>query len=262
MNPASRPGYSRHRLLVLVKTYPHPSEGSFELVCTACLTEDGEWLRLYPVDFRYQPASRRFKKYQWITVDLARRTADKDGRRESRTPDLTSIELGEQLPPGDWADRREVVDRAPIRTMEELHALYESNRTSLGIVRPSEIIDVEVTPCSRDWPDRWRKLFSQVSLFGERRKPLYKVPFSFRYVFRCDDSDEIYKRLILDWELGALFWGEVKRLGSEEEAAASVRHKFLDQMCAPDRETRFFVGTRWPYNTWLVLGVFWPPKVQ
>lgn len=35
---------------------------------------------------------------------------------------------------------------------------------------------------------------------------------------------------------------------------------FFDEICRPERDTRFFMGTVLPYNTWLVLGVFWPPK--
>jgi len=31
-------------------------------------------------------------------------------------------------------------------------------------------------------------------------------------------------------------------------------------MCGPDKDTRFFMGTVFPYNTWVVVGVFWPPK--
>lgn len=63
-----------------------------------------------------------------------------------------------------------------------------------------------------------------------------------------------------DWEPGVLFLKESERLGSEEAAAESVRKKFLNEICGPDKDTRFFMGTYFPYNTWLVLGLFWPPK--
>jgi len=63
-----------------------------------------------------------------------------------------------------------------------------------------------------------------------------------------------------DWELGVLFSKEVERLGSQEAAAQSVRKKYLDEICAPTRDTQFFMGTVFPYNTWVVIGVFWPPK--
>jgi hypothetical protein len=49
-------------------------------------------------------------------------------------------------------------------------------------------------------------------------------------------------------------------LGSDQAAAESVKKKFFGELCREDKDTRFFMGTYFPYNTWLVLGVFWPPK--
>ena len=58
-----------------------------------------------------------------------------------------------------------------------------------------------------------------------------------------------------------LFLNEAQRLGSDEAAAESVKNKFLGELCREGKDTRFFMGTRYPYNVWLVLGVFWPPKI-
>jgi hypothetical protein len=65
--------------------------------------------------------------------------------------------------------------------------------------------------------------------------------------------------MIEDWELGVLFLKEVQRLGSEDAAAKSVKAKFFDEICGATKDTRFFVGTVFPYNTWVVIGTFWPP---
>lgn len=65
-----------------------------------------------------------------------------------------------------------------------------------------------------------------------------------------------------DWELGVLFLKESDRLGSDEAAADSVRKRFLGELCRRDKDTRFFMGTFFPYNIWLVLGVFWPPRIE
>ena len=61
------------KVLITVMTYPHPSRGYQELVCTAGVTDSPEWVRLYPLDYRYRPTSQRFKKYQWIEVELSPR---------------------------------------------------------------------------------------------------------------------------------------------------------------------------------------------
>jgi hypothetical protein len=79
-------------------------------------------------------------------------------------------------------------------------------------------------------------------------------------VFKCEDSDAPHTAMCEDWEPGTLFLNESVRLGSDEAAAESVKKKFFDELCRNDKDTRFFMGTYFPYNTWLVLGVFWPPK--
>ncbi len=40
------------RILVTVKTYPTPAAKYTETVCTAGITEDGEWIRIYPIRYR------------------------------------------------------------------------------------------------------------------------------------------------------------------------------------------------------------------
>lgn len=88
-----KPSFSKTKVLITVMTYPHPSETHQELVCTAGITEAGEWVRLYPIDYRYRPTNQQFRKYQWIEIGLADHGAGNDNRRESRNPDLESIRL-------------------------------------------------------------------------------------------------------------------------------------------------------------------------
>jgi hypothetical protein len=252
------------RVLILVKTYPLPSRGYQELVCTAGVTEDGQWVRLYPIDYRYRPRNQQFQKYQWVGVNLEPRGAGSDSRKESRRPDLDSLRLiGVPLSSKKaWLERRDIIDRLPVQTVNQLKAAYENDKTSLGIVRPSRIIDLEIREADKDWKPEWQNLFSQMTLFGPPQKPLRKIPYTFHYIFECEDSDKPHVAMCEDWELGMLFLNEAERLGSEQQAAESVRKKFQGELCAPTRDTRFFMGTYFPYNTWLVLGVFWPPKQQ
>lgn len=249
------------RVLITIMTYPHPSRGYQELVCTAGITDAGEWVRLYPVDYRYRPRYQQFRKYQWIQVGLAARGRGNDNRKESRRPDLDSIRiLGPPLGTGNgWRERREIVDALPISTVNGLRALYDQDRTSLGIVRPKRVLDLLIEDADPEWKPQWQVLFHQMRLFGPPPRPLAKIPYKFSYVFECEDSDKPHHAMIEDWELGVLYLNEVYRLGDQDKAARSVRHKFLDELCANDRDSRFFMGTTFPYNSWVVLGVFWPP---
>lgn len=144
--------------------------------------------------------------------------------------------------------------------MRELKQKFEIDKTSLGIVRPAKILDLEIEKANSEWKPEWQNLFNQMTLFGPQQKPLTKIPFTFHYVFQCSDDDKPHRAMCEDWELGVLFLKEVDRLGSTQAAAESVKAKFLNQLCDASRDTRFFMGTFFPYNVWLVLGVFWPPK--
>ena len=254
---------TKTKVLITVMTYPHPSESHQELVCTAGITEDQHWVRLYPIDYRYRPREQQFRKYQWIEIGLAARGAKNDDRKESRKPDLDSITLlGNRLSSANgWRARREIIDAMPHHTRRELEGLYTAGKVSLGIVRPTEIIDLKVEPVERQWKPEWEATLKQFNLFGDQPKPLQKLPYKFSYVFRCADTGERpHSAMVEDWELGVLYRKEFERLGGEEEAIASVKKKYLDEMCHRSRDTRFFMGTVFPYNTWVVIGVFWPPK--
>jgi hypothetical protein len=85
-------------VLITAMTYPLPSQSCQEVVCTAGITEAGEWVRLYPVDYRYQPKERQFHKYQWVEVALEPRGSGNDNRKE-HFPYNTWLVLGVFWPP-------------------------------------------------------------------------------------------------------------------------------------------------------------------
>ena len=248
-----RPGFELTKVLIAVMTYPHPSARYQETVCTAGITESREWVRLYPIDYRHRPEHQQFRKWQWIEVALAPRGHGSDQRSESREPELSTIRLlGERLSSKDgWRARRAIIDPMPHHTVRQLEGLYTSKKTSLGIVRPTRVLDLKVTAVAKEWAPKYQALWAQMRLFGEH-KPLHKLPYKFQYVFECEDSDKPHQVMIEDWELGVLFFKERERLGSEQAAIESVRSKFLGEICRADKDTRFFMGTRHPYNEWLV----------
>lgn len=67
---------AKQRVLIAVKTYPTLSEKYSELACTAGFREDGSWIRLYPIPFRLLELDQRYKKYQWVEVDIAKNKSD------------------------------------------------------------------------------------------------------------------------------------------------------------------------------------------
>src|SRR4051812_44148787 len=95
-------------VLIVVKTYPTPSSRDIEVSCTAAITDNGEWMRLFPVPFRLMNGERQFRKYQ--RVHLRVRKA-RDPRPESYNIDPDSIVIrGEPIPTKNrWESRKRVV---------------------------------------------------------------------------------------------------------------------------------------------------------
>ena len=262
-------GKQKLKVLVTVKTYPIPSAMYDELVCTAGVTESGDFIRLYPINFRDLPFSQQYRKYQWIEIAVEKHSG-RDVRKGSYRPDSDSIQpLGEPIKsnPGNWAERAGYALAKKARSMEDLYDQQEADRTSLGIFKPKKVHDLIITPDDPEWKSSFKMALQQVRLWETRtasKEPPRKVPFKFHYHFECDDQrcKGNHRMMIEDWEVGALFWRQVDKGASHEEAAASVKRKFLDELCGPDKDTYFFVGTILAYpKTWVVIGVFWP-KIQ
>ena len=98
------------KVLITVKTYPAISTKYGETVCTAGITEEGKWIRIYPLPFRRINYKNRFKKYEWIELDLKRNT--NDFRPESYRP-LNFQEIKShgiiEADGGAWTERRKIV---------------------------------------------------------------------------------------------------------------------------------------------------------
>ena len=258
----------RLRILITVKTYPIPSAKYDELVCTAGVTETGEPIRLYPINFRELPYDRRFKKYQWIEVDVQKHTS-RDARKESYRPDCDTMRvLGKPIATkrGDWSERAKYVLAKESRSMEDLYEQQAFNRTSLGVFKPSKVLDLVIEPDSADWKPRFMAELRQQRLFETRKatlEPPRKVPFRFLYRFECNDQrcKGNHRMSIVDWEVGRLFWRLVDSGKPHPEAAEMVRETFFNRICGSDKDTRFYVGTVLSHpKSWLIIGTFYPKK--
>ena len=253
------------KVLITVKTYPIPSAKYDELVCTAGVRESGEFVRLYPINFRDLPYAQQYKKYQWIEVE-AEPHKGRDVRKESYRPNCDTLRLiGDPIPTrnGNWSARAQFALKCRSSSLEELQAKQEEDRTSLGIFRPKRIDDLVIKPDSAQWKASFQAAMRQARLWDDRsvsKEPPRKVPFKFQYCFTCDDSGcHGHQMMIEDWEVGALYWRVRDKGASPQEAARSVREKFLSDICGPDKDTHFYVGTVSAHpKSWVVIGVFYP----
>lgn len=267
---------SKEKILIAVKTYPTLSEKYDELVCTAGFREDGSWIRIYPVPFRKLDYASRYKKWQWITLDVTRNS--KDFRTESYRPTNIDeeIEIGDFVDTKNhWAVRKQYALKQVYRNMSVLieEAKNPEIGTSLAVFKPKEVRDFVFEPCEREWNKKKLDAVianqAQHSLFDEEttREIFHiakKLPYEFSYIFTSEDGKE-RKLMIEDWELGMLYWNCLEKAdGDEAVACQKVKEKYFDEM-AMQKDFYLLLGTTKRFhnvspNPFIIIGTFYPSK--
>ncbi|MBT3391311.1 MAG: hypothetical protein HN413_12980 [Chloroflexi bacterium] len=263
------------RVLVAVKTYPVPSAKYDELVCNAGFLENGNWIRIYPIQFRALPYAQQYKKYDWIQLGLERNRSD--FRQESYRPikgvdepiqTLGNISTGKNR---DWAERKRFALNEVFVSMNELINLAKTSGVwkSLATVKPKEIVDFVIEPDDREWKASMRNSLRQLKLFEQttvqrEAQIVRKLPYRYYYRFLTEGDDTPRKMMIEDWEIGALYWNCLAQTeGDEVVANELVQKKYCDEFL--NKDLYLFVGTtkanhmRGP-NPFVIIGVFYPPK--
>lgn len=267
------------KILITVKTYPALSRKYAELVCTAGVTESGEWRRLYPVRFRQLYGEQKYKKYQWVEAEIEK--SDDDGRPESYKIILNSLRaVGTPLPTdNNWRARREAFLNK-IETHEDLEELIKRahcNELSLAAFKPSRFWQFSHEPVERKWDAKKLALLEmqkrQLHLFDDEEtvarqfEVVRKLPYKFSYLFE-DSQGKKSKLMIEDWEIGALYWNCLKDSdGDEQVALARVQEKYWDQFVQSGRhDLALVLGTTLEHhnkkalNPFVIVSVFYPPQ--
>lgn len=262
---------AKTKVLITVTTYPLPSRSYDELVCTAGVLEDGSWIRIYPVPFKFL----EFNKYQWIELDLITRNATEDFRPESHRPkehDLSDMRLVSQLGTEQhWLERKLACLTNVYTSMNSLIADSQAPKNlSLAAFRPARIKRLTVEQDEREWKAEWLAQLKQLDMFtggdsAKPRVPIEKIPYRFKYEFE-DDHGKTSVMTIEDWEIGALYRNCLRRAGGDEDSAIEkVRQKYEEEFLT-EKDLTLFLGTTLAHhrsrhtNPFTIIGVFYPPK--
>ncbi len=264
------------RVLITVTTYPLPTRSYDELVCTAGVLENGEWIRIYPVPLKFLQGLRRDGKietfkYNWIELDLIKRKDD--FRPESHSPfDYSFSKLkvsGKISTKNNWQERKAYCLKNVYTNKAKL--LSDSNspaNVSLATFKPSKIVSFEIEEDEREWKNEWKEIRKQLELFDSDKSPeilIPKLPYTFSYKF-LDDEGISSTLLIEDWEIGALYWNCLRSAeGNETVALQKVREKYEAEFLK-EKDLHLFLGTtkewhmRRASNPFVIVGVFYPKK--
>jgi|SRR3989304_5623803 len=261
ITPGTENGGRSREALVIVKAYPNPSAKYSETVCVVAITREEGLIRLYPIGFRSLPEEKRFKKYQCIHFRM--RKHDSDKRPESYRPDEHSFKLLEKIGTKDnWRERWRWIRPTIGPTMCELIRMQKTHSRSLACIKPFDVDKLVVEDAETDWTGRKKGIVDQLTLFDPLETKLEKIPYVFRYRYRCGEKDcNGHNQLIIDWEIME-FYRRIRNQGAEKtDIVPEVQRRFYGKLCNKNKDTYFFVGNHslWP-SSFMVLGIFWPPK--
>jgi hypothetical protein len=260
--PREPPGrWSVKRVLIVVRTYPVPAHRGVEVSCTAGITSNGEWIRLFPVPYRFLAPTQRFNKYQWIDVQVTR--ARSDPRPESFNLRIDSIQRHETIgTERNWHARRNIVNPLKRGSLCEIAAARREGGPTLGIFKPGRINRLRITAAKPPtWTSQELTLLRQQQLGFETapRQMLEKIPLEFRYEFHCvDPACRGHRMMCTDWEMGESYRRWHHQYGDKWEAAFRQRY---EREMIDKNDTHFYVGTVHQHpDEWLIVGLFYPPR--
>lgn len=248
--------YQKKRVLILVKTYPTPSTKHVETVCTAGITDNNEWIRLFPILWRDLDDDKRYKIFSWIDVDVKK--SPNDHRPESFRVNSDTLKIVGRLDPKRNAiERKQYIDKVAVSSMEEVIAMQQAQGKSLGVFTPKEVTDITVKPISREWSEKEKSKLNQMSLFSApNKKPLEKIPYEFRIHFVCNDTRcQGHDMMITEYEFMQAYRSYVRNYGSEDKAIAMLRDKYMKYYATDEYQRYLIVGNMHRFqDTFLNIG--------
>jgi hypothetical protein len=247
------------KALIVVRTYPTPAKTGAEVSCTAAITENGEWLRLFPVPWRYLDKGQQFRKYNWVTLTV---TKASDPRPESYKLKQNGIKIESSVDTSrGWKERKEVV--FPLRAHCLCCLVRQRNRDghpTLGVFRPKAIEKLVIEADTPTWSQKQLNELRQGHLFTKGPKEeLEKIPFKFKYRFRCEcPRCNGHTLICVDWEMAESYRKWHKDYGDKWEE--KFRQRYEKEMIEK-YDTHFYVGTVHVHpHTWIIVGLFYPPR--
>ena len=252
--------WERKKVLITVKTYPTPAKKGVDLSCIAGVTENGDWIRLFPIPLSFMESDQQFRRYQWIEADVAKSS---DPRPESYEVNIDSLSiLSKPIPTSSaWQARKNIIYPLKSHCLCCLRAAQDSPlHSTLGFIRPERIRRFMIRKDEPQWSESDQAKLAQTSMFGGApTRLLEKIPYKFIYQVFCDEPECPGHHLsCTDWELSEAYrkWSRQDPLAWEKKLVNRFEYDMIHRF-----DTHLFVGTvRSHPKSWIIVGLFYPPK--
>ncbi len=242
------------QLMVNCKTYPAVSKKYTETVCTGGVTSEGDFIRLYPVPFRFLDEEQKYKRWDVIRVKAYRDTKDK-------RPESWHLSPGCEIK---IIDRVENEDQR-WKWMEKV--VYPST----AAMDEKDITNgcVQIEPISLYWkkdPGEWtasqKSVIQQGDLFAtkeQKRGMAERIPWQFRLKYREVSTGREDDNKVLAWSYYQGFLRHRNDVGDEqslEGVCESIRKSIFDA----DRVVFGIFGTHSRFGDWMISALYHLPR--
>ncbi len=206
---------------------------------------------------RYFIGKEKISKFDKIEVEC-KKAREKLGRKESykvRDGSINIVDRSLSKPKVDWKNRDKIVLPHRVLSIEELEEAHKRDKTSLGLLKPKEIIDFYNTEELQIY--KKTDLSYTVNLDGDRIPIVLDIPHIFKYKFTCESGT--HNMQCEDWELFESYrrWGQ--RYKNIDILWEKLKDKFFYKM-KNEKDLHFIMGTHSQYPTWFIIGLYYPPK--
>ncbi len=257
--------WEKREILLIAKTYPERSQKYGNTVCTAGIMEDtNEWVRVYPINLNVY-LRKKLKKFVRFKAEIRKNKSEMIKRKESykireKSIKITDDSLVDPKVKGVWEERTKILEKSLSESMEFLKNQFEIKRMSLGIIKPHQksIKFLIEKPVDNVEIDVIKEV--QLNLFGEQVRKVDKIEHAFSYRYKCNiENCKGHKMICIDWELLESFRKWRKTYKTPQKLEFALINRYNDWMIK-ERDLYLVVGTIWRYKTWIIIGLFYPPK--
>lgn len=241
-------------LMVNCKTYPAVSKKYVETVCTGGVTAEGDFIRLYPVPFRFLEKEEQYDRWDVIRVRAYRDTKD-------QRPESWHFQPGTEIERIDKIKSEKQRWEWMRKTVHESAAAMESMGRTNGCVR--------ITPLEFYWkPDRVEWTPSQVEVIQQgdlfttedpKRLIAERVPFEFRLKYRENSTSLEFDGKVLAWSLYQGYRRNRAQSNDDETALQSVAKRVRDSIFSTDRAVFAILGTHSRFGHWMISALYHLP---
>jgi hypothetical protein len=223
---------SDNEAIIIVKAAPQLGEKHGETVCTAAITRDRRWVRLYPIAFRSLQQAQQFKR--WDVIDYRWRQPKDNPRVESRRVENETLSITGSLP-----DKQRYGLIAPM--IKESLVTERGAGRSFAFIRPNIrrfIVEKKSDAEYKKEVEGFKLFADQGNLFVKQLIPYEPCPFKFKYEYNIADGGRT--GTCQDWETEATFFLWRKEYG-EQKTLELMKARWGEDL--PAKGILFAMGT-------------------